>query len=70
MTDSKQYYEMFDKVQRGEITQKKLEKFKKDFSALLNKHPEITVSGDINGDPVAYIFDGIKTKTIKLINEG
>jgi hypothetical protein len=46
--------------------QKKLEKFKKDFSALLNKHPEITVSGDINGDPVAYIFDGIKTKTINL----
>jgi len=50
--------------------QKKLEKFKKDFSALLNKHPEITVCGDVNGDPVAYLFDGIKTKTIKLINEG
>jgi hypothetical protein len=50
--------------------QKKLEKFKKDFSELLSKHPEITVCGDINGDPIASCFDKIKTTTIKLIDEG
>jgi len=51
-------------------TQKKLEKFEKDFAALLKKHPDISVGGDINGDPVASCFDGIKTTRIKLINAG
>ena len=49
---------------------KELEKFKKDFSALLSKYPEITVRGDKNGDLVAMCFHGIKTTMIKLINEG
>jgi hypothetical protein len=46
--------------------QKKLEKFKKDFDALLKKHPEISVYGNINGDPIAVVFDGIKTVSIRL----
>jgi hypothetical protein len=46
--------------------QKKLEKFQKDFAALLKKHPDISVCGNTNGDPVAYLFDGIKTVSIKL----
>jgi hypothetical protein len=46
--------------------QKKLEKFQKDFAALLKKHPDISVYGNTNGDPVAYVFDGIKTTSIKL----
>jgi len=63
MTDNKEYYKMTD-------AQKKLEKFQKDFTALLKKHPDISVCGDINGDPVASCFNGIKTTTIKLINVG
>jgi|LakMenE18May11ns_1017448.scaffolds.fasta_scaffold9956378_8 hypothetical protein len=49
-----------------EDPQKQLEKFQKAFDALMKKFPKISVYGDRNGDPIAMIFDGVRSKSIKL----
>lgn len=46
----------------------KLQKFKEDFEKFMQKHPEIQIYGNQNGDAVAYHFDGVKTHSIYLKN--
>jgi hypothetical protein len=46
--------------------EKLLEKFAKDYQKLIQKYPEIMLGGDINGNIMAYVSDGWKTKQIKL----
>ena len=46
--------------------EKLLEKFAKDYRKLMQKYPVITVGGDINGDPIAFILSVWETKQIKL----
>ena len=49
--------------------QKQLEKFQKAFDALMKKFPNISVYGDINGDPVAMIYNGGRSKSVNLSNK-